>query len=189
MRDNSFPGKRDSWVSVTRSQPCPICNHVEWCRVSADGKLAACRRNETGSYKTSTDKNGAPVYLHRLTGDAARPPIDLPTKGASIQRADADTLHRVYEALLCFLTLSEHKPALYRRGLKKLEFDNRLYGSLPGKPRANAAARSLEERFGADVLISVPGFITKKKNGSNYITIAGSPGLLIPVTVLSVISL
>jgi hypothetical protein len=41
-------------------------------------------------------------------------------------------------------------------------------------------ARQLQERFGHDVL-SVPAFVIRERDGRRYITLAGAPGLLIPV--------
>src|SRR5215813_3436254 len=56
------------WRSVTRSHACPICQKPDWCRVSTDGRKAACRRVSVGAYRTKLDKSGGTVYLHRLDG-------------------------------------------------------------------------------------------------------------------------
>lgn len=47
---------------VTRSKPCPICGHSDWCLVSTDGSAAICPRAEEGSLK----KCGDAGYLHIL---------------------------------------------------------------------------------------------------------------------------
>jgi hypothetical protein len=86
--------------------------------VSADGTLAACRRIEAGCWRTKTDRNGTPVYLHRLDGSdkPLSPPPPSPACRA-VERADPDTLSRVYGALLAHLTLGKaHRDNLERRG-------------------------------------------------------------------------
>ncbi|HEY7155026.1 MAG TPA: DUF3854 domain-containing protein [Gemmataceae bacterium] len=177
---------KNKYTRVSRDHPCPICHKPDWCAVSADGQLARCQRVEQGAFKTGTDKNGETYYLHRL-GDGPRPAVEVscPPSGIEAKRADADALHRVYDALLAALMLKQsHRDALRKRGLSDGEIDRRLYRSLPIQGRAKLA-RELGERFGAEVLLSVPGFILKDKDGRKYITIAGSAGLLIPCRDLS----
>jgi hypothetical protein len=48
---------------VTRSKPCPICQHSDWCLVAADGSAAICARVADGAAK----KCGDAGYLHILT--------------------------------------------------------------------------------------------------------------------------
>src|SRR5262245_9409936 len=84
------------WRRVSPGHPCPICERPDWCSVSADGRLVACRRIEhNGTAKT--DKDGAAYYLHRLNGAtapaAAFPPFAAVESGPVL--ADADTLHTV----------------------------------------------------------------------------------------------
>jgi len=47
---------------VTRSKPCPVCGHNDWCLVAADGSAAICPRVKEGSVK----KCGDAGYLHIL---------------------------------------------------------------------------------------------------------------------------
>jgi hypothetical protein len=54
-----------------------MCGKPDWCSLSADGTLAACRRVEQGAWRSKTDKSGTPVYLHRLTGAAPAPSVPL----------------------------------------------------------------------------------------------------------------
>jgi hypothetical protein len=138
-------------------------------------------RVEQGAFKTATDKHGQVYYLHRLNGEQ-RAPVELPppANGAA-RRANADTLNAVYDALLGGLALSAaHREQLRNRGLPDDEIERRLYRSLPVHGRA-AKARQLTERFGAETLLSVPGFIVKDKDGRKYLTIASAAGLLVPV--------
>lgn len=173
------PNHRSKWQRVTRSHPCPICGKPEWCSVSIDGRLVACRRVERGG-RTKTDKDGAAYYLHRLTGtDLPAQPPPIPS-GVAVERADADTLHAIHSVLLARLRLSDaHRADLQRRGLADVEIDRRTYRTLPIQGRA-ALARELRERFG-DSVLRVPGIITRERDGRRYLTLAGAAGLLIPV--------
>ena len=170
------------WVRASKRSPCPVCKDTNWCSVTADGTLAKCMKVEAGSWKSKTDKNGTPYYLHRLDGaprpDAAPPPRP---PGPGAPRADADLLHRAYSDLLAGLSLSKaHREALRQRGLTEDEIDRRAYRTLPVRGRARLA-RDLRERFG-DTLLSVPGFILKSgEDGLPYLTFAGAAGLLVPV--------
>lgn len=167
------------WQRVTRSHPCPICGKRDWCSVSVDGHMAACRRVEQGGL-VKADKGGAPYYLHHLTRidtPAALPPVP---SGPAVDRANADTLHAVYSALLARLSLSTaHRADLQFRGLADAEIDGRAYRTLPVQGRARLA-RELRERFG-DSLLRVPGFIMRDRDGRRYLTLAGAAGLLVPV--------
>jgi hypothetical protein len=167
---------------VSRGSPCPICKSPDWCSVSADGALAACRRVEASASKSKTDRNGAPYYLHRLDGAARAPSAPKPAPGGPAPgRADPDTLHRVYDALIAALALSPaHRDNLRARGLSDTEIDRRGYRSLPVRGRAQIA-RELRERFG-EGLLSVPGLVVKPGQGGRpYVTVAGAAGLLVPV--------
>ncbi len=167
------------WISTTRSARCPICGKAGWCRLSADGQLAACRRVEQGAARVKTDKAGAPVYIHRI-GDSTDPPPRLDPPMPSANRADADARHRVYSALLAALPLSSaHREALRRRGLTDAQIDAGQYRTLPVQGRA-PIARQLMERFGDAELLAVPGFVAKDGERGIYISIAGAAGLMIP---------
>lgn len=172
------PGK---WRSVSAAHPCPICGKTDWCSISIDGLLAACRRVDEGATKTKIDKQGAPYHLHRLDGTPGPEHVLLPKPAsAEVQRADGDSLHSVYSALLArLLLLPAHRDNLRRRGLTDAEIDRRGYRSLPVTGRARIA-RELHGRFG-DAALSVPGFVVKEKNARKYVTLAGAAGLLIPV--------
>jgi hypothetical protein len=170
------------WRRVTPAQSCPVCRKPDWCSVSADGTVAACRRVEAGCWRSKTDRAGAPVYLHRLDGTGGPPPEPLPPPGGPAPaRADADALHRVYSALLGALPpCAAHRDGLRRRGLADAEIDRRGYGTLPVRGRAGLA-HQLGDRFGHAVR-SVPGLFFKQGEGGRlYLTLAGYPGLLVPV--------
>jgi hypothetical protein len=169
------------WRRVTRRNPCPICGHGDWCRVTSDGALAGCMRQEAGSYRAKDGRDGSRVYLHRLTGgpqlDGDLPPA---SPSSAVERADPDTMHRVYAALLAALPLAQrHREALHRRGLSDEAILHHAYATLPVQGRARLA-RDLRDRYG-DAVLRVPGIITRERDGRRYLTLAGSAGLLIPV--------
>src|SRR5262245_52923871 len=93
-------------------------------------------RIEAGSFRVKEGRDGSKVYLHRLT-DGPRPEADLPPRaGPEAKRADADTVHAVYQALLGRLTLSKaHREALQGRGLVDDAIDRAGYRTLPGQGR------------------------------------------------------
>lgn len=81
--------------------------------------------------------------------------------------------------VLAALTLSSaHCENLLGRGLSNSEIDVRRYRFLPAGGRAKIAG-NLREQFG-DAILNVPGFVTKRGNRGNYVTLAGAAGLLIP---------
>ena len=97
---------RFQWVRVSMRSPCPVCERPDWCSVSADGAVAKCMRVEQGCFRSKEDKGGGRYHLHRLK-EGPRPEADpLPRPGPEARRADADTLHEVYSALLAALPLS-----------------------------------------------------------------------------------
>jgi hypothetical protein len=85
----STTARAESWPRVTRRDPCPICDHHDWCSVSPDGALAACNRVQEGSYRTIQTPLGE-RYLHRLRDD--RPPAPPPPKPIPRHSDDFDPL-------------------------------------------------------------------------------------------------
>jgi hypothetical protein len=175
--------KSSKWHCVNKNQPCPICEKPDWCAASADKSVVACRRVQSGAFKTKTDKAGVPVYLHRRDGSSrlqdSAPPLS--SAGENVpDRADADTLGSVYSALLAAFPISEpHRASLRSRGLSERDIDDRGYATLPVQGRARVAA-DLHQRFG-EKLSRVPGIVTKTRDGKPYLTIAGAAGILVPV--------
>jgi hypothetical protein len=158
---------------------CPVCDRRGWCRASPDGAVVACRRNEFGAVRTVTYHDGSHAYLHRLDGETgpcpvAAAPVDVP-------RADDADLHRVYQALLARLSLNQrHRQQLQARGLSGEDVKRNEYHTLPAQCRAGVL-RSLRELFDDSLLLSVPGVVVKDGPHGKYLTLAGLPGLLVPV--------
>jgi hypothetical protein len=115
MTSSSRNGQR--WVSVEDHSPCPVCGKPDWCRVSHDGQLAACRRESRGAAKTKTDKSGGEVYLHRLTAALSsgfNEPRQTPTLSATSSQpqtpgAKVQVLDRAYLPLLSELSLNDQR--------------------------------------------------------------------------------
>src|SRR5262245_41087213 len=98
------PQHAGKWQRVSSSHPCPVCNKPDWCSVSADGQLVACRRLETGAWQSKIDQAGTRVHLHRLTraDSHALPSVSE----VSLERADTGTLtQRIPVYLLAYFFL------------------------------------------------------------------------------------
>src|SRR5262249_48391116 len=90
-------------------------------------------------------------------------------------------LDQVYRALLGALPLSPtHRQALRQRGLPDAEILRRGYRTFPLGGRA-ALARRLVDRYGSDTCAGVPGLWGAAQGLRQWWTLAGAPGLLIPV--------
>ena len=170
------------WSEVNRSQPCPVCQGTKWCQISTSGQWATCRRQADGPFgpgKLKLDKDGVEYYAHRLTEKSASvPSLSLvpPLDSQSIQKADANTLNRVYLALLEHCALSaQHRQSLLERGLTNEDIQLRQYRSHAISSR-NQLVRKLEAQFTAETLLEVPGFYS----AGGRLRLAGSEGLLIP---------
>ena len=114
-------GTRRQFRTLTASQPCPICRRPDWCRVSTDGDLALCRRVNDGTAKVRHYKDGGEYYCYRLHGAATPGPLPEATvvPETEAKRADPDTLHRVYSAMLDKLPVHQHHvKGLRERGLE-----------------------------------------------------------------------
>jgi hypothetical protein len=173
------------WVRVKKGSPCRYCRTAdERCAVSADGRFAICYRIEDGAAKKKADTHGNPYWIHRLTTDpqpAARPRRKRATAPSTPgpQRADPDTLDRVYTALLAYGDLAltdEDRAELARRGFPEGEPERRSYRRHTKLFRTKIA-EELAKRFGRDVVLGVPGFVV---NNRGVLTLAGGAGLLIP---------
>jgi Domain of unknown function (DUF3854) len=172
-----------SFRNVRRTHPCPICRRPDWCSISADGVIALCRRVAVGAAAVKRDRNGLEYYVHYPNG---RPPTaQLPTAQFSPQpearRADADTLNSVYSALLALLSVdSRHIAELYRRGFDG-DAQANGYRTWPLRGRARLVSRLIDAGYERHFSF-IPGIVQKQRDdGGKYWTLAGSPGLAIPV--------
>jgi hypothetical protein len=172
--ENSRTPRNEKIVRVSRKQPCSICNHTDFCGVTADGVLAFCMRVSQGSIKTAG--NGA--YIHKLRFDDAAP---TPTPQKPVQPkpdaplASREHLDGVYATLLRQqLELSpEHTDSLTKRGLSASEIERCGFRSAPAEAEAKSIARTLSEFD----LTGVPGFY-KQAGEWRMVTY---PGIFVPV--------
>jgi Domain of unknown function (DUF3854) len=176
----------ETWRKVTAENRCPICKRDGWCAVLSDGSLCRCQRVATGG-EERTDSEGTTWYLHRLiastNGTTSTPPRFSLADGGG-ERADADTLHKVYSALLDALPLdAHHVDRLRQRGLKG-DLRAAGYRSMgQGRDRAKAvrAVRAVIAAGLEELLPRVPGFYVKEGDRGAYWTVGGAAGLVIPI--------
>lgn len=167
--------------NVSRDEPCPVCQKTDWCSISADRSVVICRRVE-GDGEPRYDSSGQEYHVHHLD-DGRLDPADLPDiePGCVPELATPENRDAVYRQLLGCLVLSgDHRTSLRHRGLNDAEITSRGYRTMPGPGRAQIA-RELVDRFGPDVCVGVPGLYIKEEGGKQWWSLAGSPGLLIPV--------
>jgi hypothetical protein len=171
------------WVEVSKNNPCPICGHISWCSMSSDRDHVCCRRGDGGGFE-KVDKSGGIYWYYYLGEESPDRRVDdeiLPPDRSDSKRTDPDTLNQVYSSLLNELTLSsEHRENLKGRELPDDEINRYGYKSLQLQGRSKLA-KTLKSKFGTDTLLHVPGFYKKEERGKSWITMAGSPGILIPV--------
>jgi hypothetical protein len=180
----------NSWHEASAKNPCPICGGKQWCRYSEDMTIACCRKQEShptwGRGRQKSDKNGDTYFVYQLKPKSTDEQWDAPRYSLADgggRLADADTLHRVYTALLDALSLtSDHIKALWARGYdeKPSALLKRGYRTLKGR-RRRIAYRLVRAGFEAD-LPRVPGFhVVEEASGSRCWTVGGPSGLLFPV--------
>lgn len=175
------------WHEVTRFIPCKICGRPNWCSASNDGAWAVCRRVDTGEGLHKIDKSGGDYWLYR-TGEtdsdsyeADYPDPEPQSITPAVAPADPDTLDKVYRALLQQLILiPEHWENLRKRGLSDDQIDLRGYKTLAG-PGRSQTAKNLVGEFGADVCRQIPGLFIKQGEKRAYWTLAGAPGIIVPI--------
>ncbi len=101
------------------------------------------------------------------------------------QCAESGTLNMAYRTLLQDMPLSaDHRQQLHRRGLNDDQIKRGRYGTMPLRGRS-AIAKHMVEQFGPELCSQVPGLIQLEQEDCLYWTLAGSPGLLIPVRSLN----
>lgn len=171
-----------NWQSVNRREPCPICGKESWCGRNADGTRVACRRLDTGNGIRRVDKAGADYWLYRVNGSPQHHHIQLEILVTSPSSSPPpETLHQFYHSLLGMLPLERrHYQNFHQRGLPDAEITRRQYRTLPTRGRAEFARR-LVDVFGSNACVQTPGLYIKEEDDRRWWSLAGAPGLLIPV--------
>jgi hypothetical protein len=168
------------WRNATPKHPCAICGRPDWCRRTEDDAVQDCYRQGDANAVERQDRNGSTFWRHRNGSSLPlykRQDVPLPP---SVERAGVLDRDRVYcELLRLFYLAPEHRSALRTRGLTNADMERGGYGSLPLRGRYRIV-KHLVHQFGQDLVAKVPGFVTKSGESGNYLTLAGSPGLLIP---------
>ncbi len=176
---------KGSWIEATKASPCVICGRDHWCSRTKDGIVAQCRHSDHHpTYGRGLEKAGkSGVYWHFITGE--RPPRGAPpsrshTEGAK-RRATPDELHIVYSAFLELLGHTTNEiNELTRRGVPRGSPLVKRCRWLPLPGRAKLAA-SLVARGLEPIMARTPGFFVREGKQGPYWTIAGPPGLIVPV--------
>lgn len=152
--------------------PCQICQHTDWCEWREDG-AAHCMRTESDR---SCDRGGG--WWHNLPGSGAHTSVRVtPISPAEIipapERADPDTLNRVYGMMLAAAGLYDaHAAYLASCGI----LDTSGYGSINGN--RNVIANKLRREFDAPTLRRIPGLYDR---GESFLRIAAPDGMLVAV--------
>lgn len=181
--------KRGEWKEASKASPCPICGKSNWCSVHQEGAFVNCRRESHGALKAKQDQSGVEYYVHKI-GDSrdrgARSFIHRPPQRPCVtaqDRADTDTLNKVYSALLRLMPLApQHGENLLARGLSDEEIQKRGYGTLHPMRRREVADQ-LVNLFGQDTCSAVPGVYFRERWGRKVWGIFGcsETAILIPV--------
>lgn len=182
MSESNGQPADDQIRRCTADDPCPICKSTHWCQV-INGTVVQCMREAAGSYKQVAQADGAIAYLHRSPGAAAGGTPDVGALRPPSERADPDLVAQVYQVLLAGLSLdwsSPRRAALRDRGLSDDWINRARYCDYPGAKNRWDLAKRLFKRFGEGAL-GVPGVVVKNGSKGPYLTLAGPPGLLIPV--------
>lgn len=172
--------RHDTFVDASARDRCPVCGHDSWCTRARDGRTVICRRESSWDGRQGRegrDQQGArwSWYLPDALAQAHAP---APQKHAPI--ASIETRDNIYRAMLDRLRLDyAHRDNLRTRGLSTAAIVAGGYRTLPLQGRARIA-RELVERFGVTDCAAIPGLYLRDAE-TPYWTIAGHPGLLIPV--------
>ena len=162
-----------AWSAVSRRDPCPVCGQPDWCAVSSDGRVARCMRIVDGPDVIAREDSAGVPYGLAFLADGPRDPSRY-QPDPDPPRADEDTLHAVYSALLDVLALTPaHRSALRARGLCDDAIDARGYRTLPPDGDRRRVMGALRSALGGKIPDDVPGI-----HGGR---LAGYAGILIPV--------
>lgn len=166
---------------VDQRHPCPVCGRVKLCSVTADGAKVLCTREAAGAVHVGRD-GVAQTFVHVLGPDAARKVSSLaPMVSSTATRAPAGQLDRAHRALLAGLDLDpSDRDGLIARGLDLGAVDAGGYRTLPARGRA-ALARAVVAAVGETFAAGVPGMVRREDGPRAWWSVAGCPGIIVPV--------
>lgn len=173
-------GNGRAWADVSPRERCPVCGGDSWCQLARDGLTVLCKRVESG--RARVNRAGVEFHVHHLR--------DLPRESSSParveplpvarSRADEDTRDRAYRAVLGALTLDgADRDALLARGLSPEDIAANGYRSLAVQGRARLA-HAVVEAVGEELARHVPGMVRREGDRGPYLSLAGSPGVIVP---------
>lgn len=167
------------WVDASPTRRCQVCGGNSWCQTHREGHTVLCKRVGNGG-REKMNRDGVSYWVHRLTGAVRESMEPLPP---STERAPVAELDAAYSTVLRHLRLdASDREGLCRRGLDDQAIEAGGYRSLPIEGRARLAKAVLEE-VGEDAARAIPGIVwkTADDDGHGWWSLAGSPGLLVPV--------
>lgn len=140
------------WQRVNRANPCPICEHHNWCSIHSAYNLIVCMRVAENAIKQTA--NGG--YLHSLGESETRSRNVAQFNKPVTPLTPIERRHAVYTALFESLMLNgRHADDLLRRGLHDTFTASNLFASVPSKAMAQAITTELARQHD---LTGVPGF-------------------------------
>ena len=174
---SSSPGE-SKFDRVDARHLCPVCHKDSLCLVARDGGTILCGRIANDNPRPNA--LGELWAHHRGQGSGVRfEPWTAPPANSQSLRATPELCDDAYRALLARLTLWPMDVAnLESRGLSAEAIRRGLYRTLPSDGRS-AVARAVLDATGIRDFWSIPGFM--RSEVGSYLTLAGPPGLLIPV--------
>ncbi len=179
---SSISADYKGWRRVSRRNPCPICQHADFCEVSQDGQTAHCMR--VSSDRPTSYRQGG--WFHSLGAKIGATVADLrPIKEAKkVELAPIEVRHEAISQLLSRLGLSEaHREYLENEGFAPEQALELGYRTLPREGRAGLA-REIVGLVGPEAARGL-AFLYEKKGraGSSYFQFAATRDelLLIPV--------
>lgn len=163
-------GGSEELARVNRQHPCPICGHTDWCTYTS--KYAVCMRVQSDKEA----KNGGWVHYF---DKGVKVDYTPPPPKETVAPVEIAIRHRFYTALLRDLLLSKaHLDNLRKRGLSDEAIKNGEYKTLTDRGRAQIVKAVIKN---TGIEKGIPGLFWKQGKFGVYRTLAGAPGLLIPV--------
>lgn len=152
---------RSEWIRVSKSNPCKICNHSDWCAVSANGKIACCMRIES----SKPCKSGG--WIHKLDDCQLISTVSKRMAQPIVRSKPAKvffSLARRYQQNLTDLTMLSKELGVSVESLRRLEvgWDGRNY--------------TFPMRNGNDRIVG----IRLRNNGSKYCVTGSQTALFWP---------
>lgn len=153
-------------------------------------EFAAASQCKNDKYRDKNNQVGARDTQVSRGANPTAPPKTMTPETTTPKTAPPDILHFAYSSILGKLTLSEEHEArtIEKRKITREMIDEFGYKTWPVRGRskiAGATIQGLFEKFGGSINpMSVPGIVHKESDrspGEYYWTLAGSPGIAIPV--------